>query len=227
MRSATSCKRRGSGSSEGGVSRMVWGSRHPTREAPGARGGAGARERESYLRVSRLGAVKHEEGAPVAIHLYGGVGVRRATNWQPPATRLPRRAFRQHRRHETRQQEWNLLPPKNHVCDNSVNIADCSPCENMLFLLCWPRRAEIRLGAAPRGRRSGASVNFYDFHLARVSMHTTSSFSHGDRHVFRNPARAREDTSRRLSRATKKVFSKKKRAAPANTTSTYSSLRRT
>ena len=72
----------------------------PTREAPGARGGQ-ARERESYLRVSRLGAVKHDEGAPVAIHLYGGVGVRRATNWQPPATRLPRRAFRQHRRMET------------------------------------------------------------------------------------------------------------------------------
>lgn len=104
--------------------------------------------------------------------------------------------------------------PKNHVCDNSVNIADCSPYENMLFLLCWPRRAEIRLGAAPRGRRSGASVNFCDFYLARVSMHTTSSFSHGDRRVFRNPARAREDTSRRLSRATKKVFSKKKASGP-------------
>lgn len=94
MRSATSCERRGSGSSEGGVSRTDGGSRHPTREAPGARGGAGARERETYLRVARLGAVKHEEGAPVAIHLYGGVGVRLAqpTNWQPPATRLPGRA---------------------------------------------------------------------------------------------------------------------------------------
>lgn len=77
MRSATSCERRGSGSSEGGVSRTDGGSRHPTREAPGARGGAGARERETYLRVARLGAVKHEEGAPVAIHLNGGVGVRR------------------------------------------------------------------------------------------------------------------------------------------------------
>ena len=70
-------------------------------------------------------------------------------------------------------------------------------------LLAAARRDSPRRGAWPTGE-AAASVNFCDFYLARVFMHTTSSFSHGDRRVFRNP-RGRADTSRRLSRATKKV----------------------
>ena len=45
-------------------------------------------------------------------------------------------------------------------------------------------------------------------------MHTTSSFSHGDRRVFRNPARAREDTSPPSFPCNEKSLLKEKASGP-------------